>query len=123
MKKIVQKLNKYVNENAEEGIISFAEELLSESIEETVKEEIFFSLPTKIICSIIGKSATEDVSLLKAIVQSMSKHKGEESALVLNVLSPEKATFDECIDIISCLETSPICKRIGNLHRENELLP
>ena len=76
------------------------EDSLIESIEKAVKEEKFFELPTKEIMKIIEKSDIEDILVLREIVSGMSKKKGEETPLLLNVLKANEASFSECISVI-----------------------
>ena len=45
----------------------------------------------------------------------MSKNKGKDSILLLNVISSETASFEECVKIISNFSEFPICKRLGYL--------
>ena len=75
------------------------------------------------ILTIVERSDIEDVKELCRIVSEMSAKKGKEAVLLLNVINPETATLRECIKIISNFKNSPICKRIGELFKENESLP
>ena len=52
----------------------------------------------------------------------MSEKKMDESPLLLNVIDPKEATFDECINTISKFTKCPLCRRIGELHEDNRKL-
>ena len=53
----------------------------------------------------------------------MSKRKGEESTLLLNVIKSEEATLEECIKILSKFEHSQICQRTSELFYKDKDLP
>ena len=123
MKKVVSKLTKLLNEGENREKIDALEDVLVESIDETIAEENFYSLPTNEILTILQKSDIESIELLSSIVTKMSEKKGKESPLLLNVIDPKNATFDECINIISNFTNCPLCKRIGQLHDDDKRLP
>ena len=123
MKKVVSKLTKLLNEGENREKIDVFEDVLVESIDETIAEENFYSLPTNEILTILQKSDIESIELLSSIVTKMSEKKGKESPLLLNVIDPKNATFDECINIISNFTNCPLCKRIGQLHDDDKRLP
>ena len=99
------------------------ENVIVESMDKIVAEDSFYSLPTNEILKILQKSDADSIALLSSIVTKMSKKKGEESPLLLNVIDPKNATFDECISIISKFTKCPLCRRIGKLHEDNRKLP
>ena len=123
MKKAVEKLLRMINEGESESKMEGIEEMLIESFDETVKEEKFYSLPTQKIFDFVKRSEIEDPKLLKELVSQISKSKEKEAVLILNIIDSNEATFDELIDIVSCLSQCPICKRIGELHESTMNLP
>ena len=123
MKTMISKLYAMLSESGNKEEIEFGEDVLIESIEETIKEDNFYSLPLFEIIKIIQKSHVSDYSSLKMLVSKINETKSEESVLILNVIDPEESSFDECIRIISGLKNSPICKRIGELFEKNASLP
>ncbi len=123
MQKVVSNLNKLINEDANEQAIAAVENILIESIDLIVNEECFYSLPTKNILQIIGKSEIEDEEATAKIVSNMSKYKGEEAPLILNVIKADDMHFNDCISIISSLGQCPLCRRIGELYIKESNLP
>ena len=120
---VVSKLVTLINENGSEEAISAFEDVIVESIDESVEEDVFFTLPTTKIIEILGKSSIESTETLIRIVSKMSENKKEESPLLLNVIDREDATFDECVRIISNFIHCPLCKRISQFNEENASLP
>ena len=100
-----------------------AEKVIMASIEDAIEEELFFSLPTNEIIKIIQKSDISNAETYSKIISRMCEAKGGEAALVLNVIEPKEATFNECVKIVSSLNCSPICVRLGELYEENENQP
>ena len=123
MKKVVSKLTKLLNDGENREKIDVFENVLVESIDETIAEENFYSLPTNEILTILQKSYIESIDLLSSIVTQMSEKNGEESPLLLNVIDPKNITFEECVSIISKFTKCPLCVRIGQFHYENRKLP
>ena len=123
MKRTLKKLITLLNEGGNKDRIEGYKEVLIDSIDETIKEENFYKLPTNEILEIIGKSELDDVELLCKLISNMNQNKGKKSALLLNVIESKKATFEECIQIISKFEQCPICIRTGELFSENVNLP
>ena len=123
MKSVISKLKKLFNKDGSRDKIDLLEDAIAESIDEAVAEEGFYSLPTNEILTILGKSDIESVGLLCDIVSKMSEKKEKESPLLLNVIDPKDATFDECIRIISKFIQCPLCKRIGQMHEDDKSLP
>jgi hypothetical protein len=122
MKSLLTKHAHYLNkgdklkaEATEEGII--------DSIEDAIKEELFFSLPTNEIVKIIQKSNISNAETYSNIISRMCEVKGGEAALLLNVVESKEATFEECVKIVSSLKCSPICVRLGDIYAENEKQP
>jgi ankyrin repeat protein len=120
---VISKLTRFLNEGGIREKIEALEDVIVESMDEVVKEDGFYSLPTNEILTILQKSSIESVELLSSIVTKMNEGKGEESPLLLNVIDPKNATFDECISIISKFTKCPLCRRIGELHDDNIKLP
>jgi len=120
---VISKLTKHLNEGGSREEIDALEDAVVESIDEAVAEDSFYSLPTNEILKILQKSSIESVELLSSIVSQMSENKGEESPLLLNVIDPKDATFDDFISIISKFTKCPLCRRIGKLHNINRRLP
>ena len=123
MSRVISKLAKLLNEGGSREKIGVLEDVLVESIEEASEEEGFYSLPMNEILTILGKSDIESVGLLCNIVSKISEKNEKESPLLLNVIDPKDATFDECISIISKFTRCPLCKRIGQMHEDNKNLP
>ena len=122
MQIVISKLTKLLNKGGDRDIIDELEDVVVESMDETVAEDSFYSLPTKEILTIIQKSYIESIDLLSSIITKMNEKKGEESPLLLNIIDPKNATFDECISIISKFTKCPLCRRIGELHEDNRKL-
>jgi hypothetical protein len=53
----------------------------------------------------------------------MCEVKGGEAALILNVIGSKELTFEECVQIVSSLKSSPICSHLGDLYEENKNMP
>ena len=123
MKSVLKRLNRLLNEFGDESQIMFAESVLIDSIEETIKEESFYSLPTNEILKIICESEVSDSSILSHLVSRMNERNYEEAVLILNVIESKNATFEECINIISKLNRCQICNRIGELFENEKKLP
>jgi pyrrolidone-carboxylate peptidase len=113
--RILEKGDKIKTETIEENI--------AESIEEAIKEELFFSLPTNEIIKIIQKSDISNAKTYFIIISRMCEVKGGEAAIILNAVESKEATLEECIKIVSSLKCSPICVRLGELFTENEMQP
>ena len=123
MQSVISKLTKLINEGGDRVAIDALEDIVVESIDETVAEDSFYTLPTNEILTILQKSSIESIELLSSIVSQMSEKKMDESPLLLNVIDPKEATFDECINTISKFTKCPLCRRIGQLHEDNIKLP
>ena len=123
MQRVISKLTKLINEGGDRVEIDALEDIVVESIDETVAEDSFYTLPTNEILTILQKSSIESIELLSSIVSQMSEKKMDESPLLLNVIDPKEATFDECINTISKFTKCPLCRRIGQLHEDHKKLP
>ena len=116
----ISRLTKLISEG--KNVEDF-ESYVAESIEEFVREDDFYSLPTDEILRIIGKSNIEDTELLCEIISKMSETKKINALLLLGVINPENVTLEECIKVISQFKISPICKRLGRLFVEKAKMP
>ena len=116
MHEVISRLIKLLSEGGDRAEIERVENIIVESIDEAVSEDVFYSLPMNEILTILQKGDIESVDLLSSIVTKTSEKKGEESPLLLNVIYPKDAAFDECISIISKFTKCPLCKQIGELH-------
>ena len=123
MKSLVLKLSRALDEGAGNEAIEFGEDVLIDSIEDVIKEDSFYSLPTNEIVKIVKKSELNDSENLKLLVSKMSEQKGEESVLILNAIEAENLSLDECIGIISSLSHCSICRVVGRLFGDDENLP
>ena len=123
MKSLISELSLLLNESGNEENIKFSEKILVRSIEETVSEDLFYSLPTKEILKIIEQSEIEDINSLCTIARKMSEYKKEDAITLLNVIDSKEATFEDCISVISQFKQCPICERIGQFSEENKNLP
>ena len=123
MSRIISKLSKLLSEGASNESIEAHEELIIDEIEKHVKDASFYSLPTEEIVRIIEKSSINDAKLLMELTQNMSNNKGKDAVLLLNVISSEEATFEECVKIISNFSKCPLLKRLGNLFNSDAILP
>ena len=121
--KVISKLNILLTEGAADDRIEDLEDLIIGEIEKFVKEDSFYSLPTEEIVRIIEKGRIDDAELLIELTGNMSKNKGKDSILLLNVISSETASFEECVKIISNFSEIPICKRLGYLFNCEGSLP
>ena len=123
MSKHLSKLSKLLSKGETGEKIEAYEDLIIEEIEKHVKDDSFYSLPTEEIVRIIEKSSINDASLLMELTRNMSKNKGKDAVLLLNVISSEEATFEECVKIISNFSKCPLCSRLGNLFNSDAILP
>ena len=123
MSRVISKLSKLLYEGETGEKIESYEDLIIEEIEKHVKDDSFYSLPTEEIVRIIEKSSINDAELLMELTQNMSKNKGKDAVLLLNVISSENATFEECVKIISNFSECPILKRLGYLFNSEERQP
>ena len=123
MKSIITKLTLSLNKGGDEAKVEVIEDNIIESIEEAIEEELFFSLPTNEIIKIIQKSDISNAETYSKIISRMCEVKSGEAALIPNVVEAKEATFEECVQIVSSLNCSPICVRLGELYEENENQP
>jgi hypothetical protein len=119
MREHIEKLLRFLKKG-DESKAEVIEEELAESIEKAIKEDLFFSLPTKEIIKIIQKRDISNVETYSNIIVRMCESKGGKAAFVLNAVKPKEATFEECVKIVSSLKCSPVCVRLGELHEEYE---
>ena len=120
---VISKLSTLINEGGSSIKIEGYEEVLVDAIEETVKEESFYKLPTDEVLKIVQKSHIEDIETIFELISRMNKIKQNESILLLNVIKREASTFEECIKILSKFEQCPVCQRISELFNEDKSLP
>ena len=120
---MISKLATIINEGGNNDQVRVCEELIADELEEYVQQKHFFELPTNEILKIVDKSDIENIDLICSIITKMSESKKEESVLLLNVIKANENTLEECIKIVSNFNCSPICRRIGELLKENEALP
>ena len=120
---VISKLSTLINEGGSSIKIEGYEEVLVDAIEETVKEESFYKLPTDEVLKIVQKSHIEDIETIFELISRMNEIKQNESILLLNVIKREDSTFEECIKFFSKFEQCPICKLAFEHFEENENLP
>ena len=123
MSRVISKLSKLLYEGETGEKIESYEDWIIEEIEKHVKDASFYSLPTEEIVRIIEKSSINDAKLLMELTGNMSNNKGKDAVLLLNVISSEEATFEECVKIISNFSKCPLCSRLGNLFNSEERQP
>ena len=111
MESLIQELAKLLSEDGHRDTIDNIEDIMIESIDEIVKNDVFYTLPTNEILTILRKSDIESSEMLCNIARKMSSNKGHESQLLLNVIDPKEATFDECVKIISSFTECTLCMR------------
>ena len=122
MKKTISSLYKLLEKEGEESKIKHCEDLIIDSIQDAIKEETFYALPTKEISKIIEKCEIQSVEELEKLVSNLSSYKGRSAALILNAIDGNELDLSECIRVISKLENSKICVRIGELYSEEATL-
>ena len=115
MRGLIAKLSLCLNEGDNEAKVEAIEKDIAESIEEAIKEELFFSLPTNEIVKIIQKSEISHAETYINIISKMCEAKGGEAALVLNAIGAKESTFEECVEIVSSLKCSPVSLRLREL--------
>ena len=120
---LISEFFKLLSEGETGEKIESYEDLIIEEIEKHVKDASFYSLPTEEIVRIIEKSSINDAKLLNELTENMNKNKGKDAVLLLNVISSEEATFEECVKIISNFSECPICTRLGDLFNSEGSLP
>ena len=123
MSRVISKLSKLLYEGETGEKIESYEDWIIEEIEKHVKDASFYSLPTEEIVRIIEKSSINDAKLLMELTGNMSNNKGKDAVLLLNVISSEEATFEECVKIISNFSKCPLLKRLGNLFNSDAIIP
>jgi hypothetical protein len=121
MRTSITKLAHFLNEGGNDGKVEAIEESIAELIEEAIEEELFFTLPTNEIVKIIQKSSISNIETYYKIIIRVCEAKDREAALILNAVEAKRATFEECVKIISCLKCSPVCVRLGSLFKENDV--
>ena len=96
---------------------------ISEKINEISENNEFFQLPMESILRIFDSANNRKVDIddkiLKTTINNLIKHKNNESILLLNVLELSNSSLLECINIITCFKTSPLCNRISSLIEED----
>ena len=80
---LISKLKTLIREGGSKDEIEKIKDAIAEEIEENVKEESFYELPTNEILKIIGKSEIEDFKLLYEVIPRISVSKGEWPILLL----------------------------------------
>ena len=120
---LISKLKTLIEESGNKDRIMALEDSIAGEIEEFVKEESFYEIPTNEILKIVEKSEFGDIKIICELASRMSENKGEESTLLLNVIKTEEATLEECIKILSKFEHSPLCKRTSELFNEDKKQP
>ena len=120
--RFISTLRNLVETGGHEETVEEYEDIVVERIKEFVREESFYDLPTNEILKIIGACNIEDIRLLCELASRMSANKGEESALLLNVIKSDEATLEECIRILSRFKQCPLCQRTGRLFNEDREL-
>ena len=123
MEKVITKLSDLLVKNTNHKKIEACEEIIIESIEEAVKDDCFYELPTNEIIKLIGESQIYDVDMLCDVISKMNEFKGDESAMLLNVIDLEEPTYESCIKILSMFNKCPICMKTGELFEENKKVP
>ena len=120
---LVSKLKKIIEEGVNKERIRRFEDVIIESIDEFVKEDVFYELPTNEILKIIKKSEIENAELLYEIISRMCAIKGEDSTLLLNIIKREEAPLEECLKFLSKFEYCQLCQRTTELLKEEKDLP
>lgn len=122
-KKLIIRLSRIINEGGGSETINTLEDILSDEIRETIKEESFYCLPINNIVSIIKQGCIDDASTVAYIASQLNLKKEKEAIQFLDSFDPSCFSFDECIDIIGKLTSYPIFKRIDELDKINKSLP
>jgi len=117
---VIEGLIKDINENNVQRV-NFCEDLLAESIEEVLNDELFYSLPMENICSIIQK--TKNNGAIERIIQSVGQKLGDDDELkLLNFIAKEEITkMDVFISIVSKFKQIPIIHRLLGFYEEKNL--
>ena len=121
--RLISKLKTLLEEGGSKERVTSYENIIIDQIEEYVKKDDFYSLPTNEILKIIGKIDNEDIEVLFELISKMGENKGEEPILLLNVIKREEATLEECIKILSKFKQSPLLQLTSELFSENESFP
>ena len=119
----ISKFIRCISKGGSESRIRGYEEAIIEDLEDYLKEENFYDLPTTEIVKIIRESQITDEDLLDEIFQKTKEAKGEESILLLNLIDPEEMGLHECVKIISMFGVCPIFKRLDDTYQESMSLP
>ena len=118
----VAELSEAIKNNVGDDAISSLESTLAMFITETSKVPLFYKLPIQNISSILAKVQPERVSdygtTLMALIPNVVKEHNDSSALLLQNLNCDSLAFKDCISVLQCFETCPLCKRIGVLYTQ-----
>ena len=112
MENLIKELIRFLAKGDEIKAEAIKEDI-AESVEEAIEEELFFSLPTNEIIKIIQKSDVSNAETYSNIIVKIFEAKGEETALILNVVKASEATFEECVKIVSSLKCSSVCANLA----------
>ena len=112
------KLIAALKENTSIERIERCKEVIAENINNCIEAENFFDIPTKEIIEIIKMSEIEEKELLLKVITKMNENKEDDAVLLLNIISLENPTLDDCINIISLFKNSPILTQISELFKE-----
>ena len=122
-KKAITKLKKITKEGGSTEQEHACIEIIIDEIDKAANEENFYSLENSTILYIIKNCQDVDASLMMKIVNNLSKCKPEEAPLILNAIDPSDYDYDNCINIVSCLECSQLCVKINKCLKESSSLP
>ena len=127
LKLLINQLSKILADNDVKLSFSTIEKQLANKIDETSKIEEFFQLPFENILSIIEKSDLwqydESISIVRNIIQNISKKFPEKSGLLLNAIKCENSsylTLNDSICLLGELKTCDLCVQLKSLDNEAE---
>ena len=99
------------------------EEEIGKNINKISEINEFFNLPMESILRIFlsaNKNKVDiDDKILKTTITNLIKAKQNDSILLLNVLEMPNSSLFECVNIVTCFQTSPLCNRISSLIEED----
>ena len=111
------------------------EKVLGENLMEISDDDGFYHLPTKNIIGIIKSSRimdtaaygarrnTKHIDIVKNIIRKLSQIRPDEAPLLLTTINFPDSTFEDCIEILKCFTSAPICSHLGELYDREKRLP
>ena len=124
----IRKLERAILEGKDYISVHAYEKMLGENLMEISDDDGFYHLPTKNIIGIIKSSRIMDtaaygtrrnskhIEIVKNIIMKLSQIRPDEAPLLLTTINFPDSTFEDCIEILKCFTSAPVCCHLGELY-------